>query len=239
MTIKGLVEEAGAANRDGRRDVAGQHLFEAVELARGIEALETRRQELGSLAGLCARAHFEDLALVALVAAHGDDEQTAALQIATGLHFARLSNLQDAAYWQERAIASALRGGDFVNAAAASTNLATFDASVGELAPAYDRAAKALDYLGHKTHPPTELRTRCLLVRLIADLGRSAEEAIAVARPIFSTLRGIKIDDSVRNDAIAALEQVVTRHLAAHPELSEHEWKSAHLPELWSPDDVR
>jgi hypothetical protein len=233
------VHAGGIAFRDRRRAVASGHLFDAICVASRAASRDVRRNELTKLSMLCVKAGFEDLALIALVGAIAELEAAGELDDAeasmfdVGNLFARLGNLDEMGYWNQRALDTSLARGHHAHAASASTNLAAIAAQRGDLERAEQLATASLGYLEREPLPHTELVTRSLLVRIAERRERPAEAAIAIARPIFGALRDVPASEELRHEVKVALDSIARRHLAAHPALDGAAWKREHLPELW------
>jgi hypothetical protein len=237
--VGALVDAAVQAMRRDRRSAASQGLFDAIQVALQEPLGAPRRNELASLGRLCMRAGFEDLGLIALIAAaaeleaaqdHGSAES---VMLDVGSVFTQLLELDEAAHWNQRALTLALKHEHHANAASASTNLALCALQLDDLARAQELASASLRHLEHADFPHTEAVTRALLTMLADRLDRPAEEAISVARPLFDSLRDAENGEHLRAQAAEALENLVRRHLAAHPELDAAAWKRMQLPQLW------
>jgi hypothetical protein len=237
--IKASVDAAVQAMRRNRRSAASQALFDAVQVALRAPPGEVRRSQLASLGRLCLQARFEDLGLIALIAAAAafeaaqDHASAESLMLDVGSIFTQLLNIDEAVHWNQRALALGLEHGHYSNAASASTNLALCALQVDDLARAQELASTSLGYLARTDFPHTEAVTRAVLTLLADRLDRPAEEAITVARPLFASLREVENGERLRAQAAEALESLVGRHLAAHPELDAASWKRTRLPELW------
>lgn len=237
--IAAEVQAGAAAFRKGHRAVASGHLFEAVGIAKRGSTAAVRRDELLGVAMLCHRAGFDDLHLIALVAAiaelevGGEIETAEARMFDVAGVFGRLGNFDDMQSWNQRALDESLAHGHHAHAASASTNLATIAAGRGELERATELARASLSHLEHAPLPYTEAVTRSLLVRIAAQQQWPADEALALARPLFGVLRDVPVSDELRADVTAALDDIARRHLAAHPELDGAVWKRDQLPALW------
>jgi hypothetical protein len=239
QTVKLSVDAAVQAMRGNRRPAASQGLFDAIQVMRQAPPGKARRSQLASLGRLCLQARFEDLSLIALTAAAAefeaarDHESAESLMLDVGSIFTQLLNIDEAVHWNQRALALGLEHEHHSNAASASTNLALCAFQVDDLARAQELASTSLGYLARTDFPHTEAVTRALLTLLADRLDRPAEEAITVARPLFVSLRDVENGERLRAQAAEALESLVGRQLAAHPELDAASWKRTRLPELW------
>jgi hypothetical protein len=238
--IQTAVDTAGRAFRDERRRVASGQLFDAIQIALNAPPGELRLKELVRLGQFCMQVRFEDLGLVALVdavaelEAAGDYRAAGNVMLDVASTFAQLLNVDEAVHWNQRALTTSLEHSHYANAASASTNLAMqFAYILQDLPRAHELALASLDYLKREAFPHTETVTRALLTILADKLDRPAEEAISIARPLFDSLRDIKVSDQLRREAVEAIENLARRHLAAHPELDAAAWRRVQLPELW------
>ena len=239
-TIKEL---RAAANRgieavaQGQADQASVHFNNALNLAEDLQDGRARREELSVLSTLFFECSFPDLALMAaeesveLDRSLGLNESLVGDIIALGNAHQALENTTKAEACFQEALAICLKGGDWADAASATTNIAALVANRGEMAKAIELLEQSLGYLAKEPFEHTEIQTRFALLQLLELDNREVDRAVENARQLCGRFWD-KMPVAQRKVTQAFVDRVVKRYLAAHPRTRPN-WRAKNFPLLY------
>ena len=233
-----MVNQAIGLLNDGRRADGSVALLKALSLADHLEPPKDRQEHLGALAGLCSRAGFDELALmakadqIALSESLGETNPAGHQMITLANLFRGIGNLTAARNLNEKALSIGMTTRDPEMVTATATNLATLDMMEGDFAAALPRLRKSLGWFHKADSPRNEMITRAMFLQTLDRLESNHEEALLEARPLFGRLRGL-IDAPDFKEIAAVAERVAQRHLDTHSEIDGQAWKARAIPELW------
>ena len=213
-------------------------LLHALTLTEHIESQRDKRERLGVLAGQCAKAGFEELALMAkadqvVISEALHETQIMGHELITLANlFHGIGNHEVARRLNQRALDIGTAESDPEMAVAAYTNLAIQDITQKNFTSALPKLEKSLRLLSKFESPRNEMITRAMLVQASDQLETDHERALQAARPLFGRLRS-QLSIEQRKELTEVVERMAQRYLGANPGTDVTVWKASALPELW------
>jgi len=235
---KAEVEKGVEALKQGDKDTASNHFWNALDCLGDLQDDRVRRDELGPLALHYVNLGLFDLAVmgareaIALDKKLGEPRQLAEDIVTLGNANMNLGKVDKAAENYRDALQLCLDNGDYDNAASASTNLAGIIANQDKMPEAIALLRNSLDYLKKKAFPSTEKITRITLIQALDLEKENPEELIDVAEKLLERF-GDEIPPEQINIIAPHVDSAVHQYLQANPDIDPQKWKAEHFPRLY------
>jgi tetratricopeptide (TPR) repeat protein len=235
---QGEVEKGLKALKQGDKDTASKHFWNALDCLADVQDDRMRRDELRPLASGYFEMGLLDLAIMAATEAIALDtklkepRQQAKNLITRGNAYMNLGRLEEAIKDFSKTLKLCLDNEDYANAAAASTNIATIKATQDKMTEALKLLRNSLGYLEKEPHPDTEKITRLMLVQVLGLTKKKPKELIDVAETLLDRFAH-EIAPEHMNVISGYIDDAVQQYLKKKSKSDRQKWKMEHFPLLY------